>query len=701
MKTKKCRLQSKGIQIGRFITAGAMLAAALLLPLILKSTASDGFSITPYSNGAFLKSEPQKLEGFATPQGLWITSTDGEEENAERFRVVASALGRAGEKTRSLSLTGFVKLESESVNFIRSGVTEEYRVSIDGIRQDFMVAQRPAGRGELRLDLEVTGAKAEPSTQEPWHDFGIGRAALPRRLSIQAAQEPFQQSGRVVEPRHPDLKAEQQHSPTKMRLTDTKPNNIRMQSNSGAKLRLIGSGREITYSRLRVFDAEGRTLPARMEVPDPNHLRVFVDDVAAVYPLRIDPIFSDDDWASMGGLPGASHPIVALLTDDAGNLYAGGQFTSIGDTPANRIAKWDGTDWSPLGSGVKGRGVEVSAMAFLDADLYVGGTFTLAGDKTVNHIAKWDGEEWSPLGTGMDSNHSIWISSLAVSGTNLYAAGWFDTAGGIPASNIAKWDGNEWSALGSGTEDLIFTIAASGNNVYAGGIFLNNGIVTPTSYLAKWDGNTWSSLGSGVDGWVLALATVGTDLYVGGAGFSHAGGTTAENIAKWDGSTWSALGSGVNSEVTSFVTSGDDLYVGGSFWEAGGRPAKFIAKWSDRSWSALGSGITGNNPAWVNTLVVSGSDLYVGGNFFRAGKKRTSHIARAFLEGVPELSVVNGHAIVYFRIPSGNYGIERSTDLETWTHLETKLVEPVGGFEFRDAEAPQSGAFYRAVPEKP
>ena len=43
----------------------------------------------------------------------------------------------------------------------RPGFTEEYTVSVDGVRQDFVVTQRPVGDGALRVELEVAGARAE------------------------------------------------------------------------------------------------------------------------------------------------------------------------------------------------------------------------------------------------------------------------------------------------------------------------------------------------------------------------------------------------------------------------------------------------------------------------------------------------------------------------------------------------------------
>ena len=99
------------------------------------------------------------------------------------------------------------------------------------------------------------------------------------------------------------------------------------------------------------------------------------------------------------------------------------------------------------------------------------------------NIAKWDGSTWSALGSGM--NGDVCVNALAVSGTNLYAGGSFTTAGGVPANNIAKWDGSAWSALGSGmgwrTTWYVYALAVSGTNLYAGGYFTNAGGVPATT----------------------------------------------------------------------------------------------------------------------------------------------------------------------------------------------------------------------------
>jgi hypothetical protein len=70
---------------------------------------------------------------------------------------------------------------------------------MDGLRQDFLVGERPVGSGDLIVDSLLEGAQATATS-------------------------------------------------------------------CGVKLTLQGSRRELAYSRLRVTDATGRELPARMEV---------------------------------------------------------------------------------------------------------------------------------------------------------------------------------------------------------------------------------------------------------------------------------------------------------------------------------------------------------------------------------------------------------------------------------------------------
>jgi hypothetical protein len=124
------------------------------------------------------------------------------------------------------------------------------------------------------------------------------------------------------------------------------------------------------------------------------------------------------------------------LAVSGGTLYAGGEFTTAGGVSATNIAQWNGSRWSPLGSGMNSF---VSALAVSEGTLYAGGEFTTAGGVSANYIAQWNGSSWSALGSGVnDSGQNWYVSALAVSGGILYAGGGFATAGGKVSGYAAE-----------------------------------------------------------------------------------------------------------------------------------------------------------------------------------------------------------------------------------------------------------------------
>ncbi|MFH1908479.1 MAG: hypothetical protein ABIL11_14040, partial [Chloroflexota bacterium] len=267
--------------------------------------------------------------------------------------------------------------------------------------------------------------------------------------------------------------------------------------------------------------------------------------------------------------------------DSSRNLYAGGSFTSAGGVDGtSHIAKWDGTAWSALGSGMNGG--DVYALAVDNSgNLYAGGSFTKAGGVTAKRAAKWDGTSWSALDSGV-SGGDVYALAVDDSG-NLYVGGSFTSAGGASANhNVAKWDGMSWSALGDGrTRGRVNALKfdASGN-LYAGGSFKDAG---GPSYIAKWDGTAWSAVGNGTSNTVRALAVDGSGYLYAGGSFATAGGdVTVNHIAKWDGTSWSPLGSGMDTDVYALaIGSSGNLYAGGKFTSAGGVDAtSHVARWA-------------------------------------------------------------------------------------------------------------------------
>ena len=246
----------------------------------------------------------------------------------------------------------------------------------------------------------------------------------------------------------------------------------------------------------------------------------------------------DSAWSALGGF---LNPVWALSYDGAGSLYVGGFFDlNLGEgVIADNVVKRNGGVWSVLGSGMGINHLDdVFALAYDGAgNLYAGGGFTTAGEVAASKIAKWNvaGSTWSSLDDGLDDS----VLGLAVDGAgNLYVGGNFTaTAGDDPLTlnYIAKWNADGWSALGSGLGSTAYALALDGSGtLYAGGSFSRAGGNNNCSRIAKWNGVTWLPLGTGIDnGDVQAVVVVGPDIYVGGT-FTNAGGIeAADYIAKW------------------------------------------------------------------------------------------------------------------------------------------------------------------------
>ncbi len=339
-----------------------------------------------------------------------------------------------------------------------------------------------------------------------------------------------------------------------------------------------------------------------------------------------------NSWSAMGSeFSGAFVNTVYAITISGSDVYVGGEFiVTISSVDYPHIAKWNGTAWAGVGSGVDGFGVRSLAVDS-GGNIYAGGRFTNAGGSSANYIAKWNGTAWSNLGTGLNDD----VYTVAVDGSgNVYAGGVFTQAGGSTAKLIAVWNGTAWSELGGGvtsSSSAVNSIHVNGSDVYVGGDFQSIGS-NSISDIAKWNGSAWSSLGQGT-GDVYSITSYNTDFYVGG-NFSQAGNVLAYNIAKWDGFNWSPMGEGPTNQggltgnVYAIAVDGSDVYFGGDFTQAGGIEANYIVMWDGFGWVPLGSGTNGVNGT-VYSIVAFGQNIYVGGNFGVAGGGTiTSYIAR-------------------------------------------------------------------------
>ena len=337
-------------------------------------------------------------------------------------------------------------------------------------------------------------------------------------------------------------------------------------------------------------------------------------------------------WSGWSALGSGMNGSVSALTTWNGSLVAAGSFTTADGTPANCIARWTGTAWEPLGSGVccGGFSTFINTLAVLPSgELVAGGDFTIAGGVPVRSLARWDGSTWAPIGPFAISFGDIVYGSAVLPNGNLVIAGSFASVGGVAANNVALWDGATWSALGAGVNSTAMAVAAMPNgNVVVGGFFSTAGGSSSNARLALWDGTAWSSLGLPAPGAssILALHVTSAGSLVVGGDFTSVGGVPAAGIARWQNGTWSPLGSGVPAGYVRTLTGlpNGSIAVGGGFSTAGGVFASNLAIWNSTAWSPVGLGPN----AEVRALAALPNGHFVaGGNFTQAGAGAANHVA--------------------------------------------------------------------------
>lgn len=344
-------------------------------------------------------------------------------------------------------------------------------------------------------------------------------------------------------------------------------------------------------------------------------------------------------WSALGS--GVNGAVYALETDGNFNLYVGGDLTSAGGITTNYIAKWDGNNWSALlgsggGNGVNGR---IRSIAIGNTGVYVGGDFTIAGGTIAYFAALYNTaatpDEWQDLDI-------IWtvgnVSTIDVVGSKIFIGGGFHSANGWPGDYIVQKDGaGNWEAMGSGSDYPVQKLIATTNGeVFAHGDFTAD--AGPAANLfAKWNGSAWQALGTEPfynSGEVLDIAMHDPYvLYTTKVQFQNSNYLFGNGIYEWNGSSWSGLGGGLGDHywTTTMLAKSIEwfdskLYIGGNFSSAGDEYIQGLAEYDGTSWSDVGGGST--TPFFlINDLLVSDNKLYAGGYFTNMGGINANHIA--------------------------------------------------------------------------
>ncbi|MBY0313619.1 MAG: immunoglobulin domain-containing protein [Phycisphaerales bacterium] len=343
------------------------------------------------------------------------------------------------------------------------------------------------------------------------------------------------------------------------------------------------------------------------------------------------------------GLPGAFLPTFREYVGDlerwdpdgAGpavpQLLVGGAFPIFSDTFVNNFVALTPSGWQPVGGGVNGRVDRVFVAS--DNSIIIGGTFTQVGNAPALRVARWNGSSWNNFGPGLGRFSSDSIYDIVQTPAGTFAAGEFSGIGGVsgPVNNLAVWNGSIWQGVGTSPNGPVFDLEVlSSGSIVAVGDFSSVG-GTPIENIAIWNGATWSPVGTGLSVAGRGVRQLpGGDLLVWGD-FTTAGGISAQRIARWSSSLgWSPIGSGFdNGSVRDvLVMPNGDFIATGSFTSAGGFPTDGIARWNGFSWLPVAGGITQGEEFGETLLLEPTGDVLVAGNFRRAGVIDALSVAR-------------------------------------------------------------------------
>lgn len=143
---------------------------------------------------------------------------------------------------------------------------------------------------------------------------------------------------------------------------------------------------------------------------------------------------SANSWNSVGG--GTNGRILSIRKINSTFYIAGNfdtVFTGSGSFEAKSIASFSSSTWSALGEGIDGYVLDMDID--YNGNLYVAGDFLLANGDTVNNIAKYDGSNWSELGSGTNCP----IYTLACIGDSVLIGGNFVIAGDTLSEYMSLW----------------------------------------------------------------------------------------------------------------------------------------------------------------------------------------------------------------------------------------------------------------------
>ncbi|MFN7315762.1 MAG: hypothetical protein ACK5ZG_02270 [Phycisphaerae bacterium] len=427
-------------------------------------------------------------------------------------------------------------------------------------------------------------------------------------------------------------------------------------------------------------------------------------------------------------------------------LVLAGRVLHAGNTPSWIVTTWNGTSFQPLTPGPIGASSacnpgslcaisDINALTVFQGDLVIAGQFSVGNSfNSELNIARWTGTQWEAVGTGLapDVNRGLpfRILSLGVWQNTLIAAcsdgsyiltngvwtrfgprrvddvrdyavfnGDLFRAGALPGSFVSqeaveRWNGTAWegvwdtSVVGFGYDLFEFN-----NQLH---VVARNSIGSfITSAVFRWlGGSTWEPVGPAINGIADNAEVFGSEIYVTGQFAGDLSGTLATNIMRLDAAaqTWQPIGPalprtsspGIAGIVNDIAVFDNKLFVVGDFTLAGETSTSNVIAWNGTAWaSPLATGGTGP----VRGVAVADGKTYVAGRFGAFASVNALNVAvndgsgwqqagDGFDGGIDDLTSFGDTAALI----SSNGTNARVFALEdgAWTQLGAELPNPTG-----------------------
>jgi hypothetical protein len=298
-------------------------------------------------------------------------------------------------------------------------------------------------------------------------------------------------------------------------------------------------------------------------------------------------------------------------------LFAAGNFSSINNQTRLGVAgiELNGntiTSFSPNPDG------PVLALNSNNGVLYIGGSFNLISGAQRGSIAAYDGaRNLLPLSVPV---YGV-VSSIVSVDSLLFIAGSFDTIASIARKNLASINLTtgqlrNWRADITGS---VKEMRIASNILYLGGTFFQVGSAIRNNLAAvNVLTNTVTSFNPGIDGPVNAISIRGNTLYAGG-NFNSIGFDNKSFLAGISISNGSLIGTipNVNGEVNVILANSDTLLAAGSFSSFGGKNLNNFAVIDNQTGEALDNNLEIDGPIFDLELV--GNEILIAGDFTSIG----------------------------------------------------------------------------------